>query len=85
MMPAGHVTPAWEEDDMRECDRHILETLELCRQLTILADEGERDARDDSCVVLYGVVRDCAYKMRRQGEREREAHVAAGAWDGDAA
>lgn len=70
---------------MHNCDRHILEALELCRQLIIVADEGERDARDDSCVVLYGVVRDCAYKMRRQAEREREAHVAAGAWDGNAA
>jgi len=65
----------------RPCNRHILDALDLVRRLTILADEGEADAEDDSCVVLYGVVRDCAYKIRMKAEREREAHRAAGKWD----
>ena len=66
---------------MCKCNEHILDALELARRLTILADEGESDAEDDSCVVLYGVVRDCAYNIRRNAEKEREAHMARGVWD----
>jgi hypothetical protein len=65
----------------RDCNQHILQALELARRLTILADQGEGAAEDDSCVVLYGVVRDCAYRIRRLAEREREAHIARGLWD----
>lgn len=57
------------------CEKHIDEALEIARHLTILADEGELASTDDGCRVLYGVVRDCAYKIRAQAEREREAHV----------
>jgi hypothetical protein len=63
------------------CNRHILEALELARQLTILADEGELNAEDDSCVLLYSIVRDCAYKIRRQAEQERQTHIALDVWD----
>jgi len=65
---------------MRKCNEHILEALELSRRLIILSDEGEIAAEDDGCVVLYGVIRDCAYEIRRKAEKEREAHVARGVW-----
>lgn len=67
---------------MRDCNKHIVETLEAVRNLIILADEGERDAEDDSCMVLYGVVRDSAYRIRLQAEKERERHIGEGKWDG---
>jgi len=62
------------------CNAHIREAIELARQLTILADEGEADSLDDGCILLYGVVRDCAYQLRQQTERERDAHVSKGTW-----
>jgi hypothetical protein len=62
-------------------NRNIKEALELSRQLTILADEGEASSRDDGCAVLYGVVRDCAYKIKGRAEREREIHREKGLWD----
>ena len=65
------------------CNTHILEVLEFARQLIILADEAEAHSQDDGCVVLYGVVRDCAYKIRSEANREREAHKAAGRWADD--
>lgn len=67
---------------MRDCNRHIVETLEAVRNLIILADEGEQDAEDDSCRVLYAVVRDCAYRIRLQAEKERDRHIAEEKWDG---
>ena len=68
---------------MRKCNKHIFDALELSRKLTIIADEGERDAEDDSCVVLYGIIRDCAYKIRRRAEGEREKHITRGIWYDD--
>ena len=62
------------------CNRNISKAMELARQLTILADEGELLSQDDGCAVLYCVIRDCAYKIRSQAEREREAHRQAGVW-----
>jgi len=65
------------------CNEHIVEVLEMARQLLILADMGDLDSEDDGCGVLYGVVRDCAYKIRAQAERERNAHKIRGIWDVD--
>ena len=53
----------------------------MARQLIILADEGDLDSEDDGCRVLYGVVRDCAYKIRSHADREREMHKHRGVWD----
>jgi hypothetical protein len=55
-------------------NQHISKVLEMARQLIILADQGELDSDDDGCRVLYGIIRDCAYKIRIQAERERELH-----------
>jgi len=66
---------------VREYNGNILKALEMARELIRLADEGESVAENDSCVLLYGVIRDCAYKIRRQAEKERDAHVAARLWD----
>lgn len=63
------------------CNRHIRKALEIARKLTVLADEGEAKSEDDGCVLLYSVIRDCAYKIRTQAERERDAHRAMGAWE----
>ena len=63
------------------CNRNIRDTLELARKMIILADKGDLDSEDDGCRVLYGVVRDCAYKIRAQAEREREAHKSKGKWE----
>ena len=65
----------------QSCNEHIKESLELVRSLIILADEGERDSRDDGCRLLYGVIRDCAYKIKNEAERERSAHQINNKWE----
>jgi hypothetical protein len=56
-------------------ESYISEALELARKLTILADEGEAAATcDDGCAVLFGIIRDCAYKIRKRAEHERSVH-----------
>ena len=58
----------------------IRRALDYSRDLMVLADEGQAHCRDDGCAVLYGIVRDCAYKIRAEAERERDVHRAGGVW-----
>ena len=59
----------------------IRKAMDMARQLTVLADEGEAAARDDGCAVLCGVLRDCAYKIRGRAELERATHRQQGTWE----
>ena len=59
---------------MKKCDSNIIRALDIARELTILADEGELSAEDDGCIVLYGIIRDCAYKIKKRAEEERGCH-----------
>ncbi len=68
---------------MKACNENILRVLEHVRQLLFLADKGDMQREDDGCGVLYGIVRDSAYKMRAQAEMERENHKRRGGWDGE--
>lgn len=64
-------------------NQQIREVLEMARQLIILADQGDLDSFDDGCRVLYGIIRDYAYKIRTQAERERELHKGKGLVDNE--
>jgi len=46
--------------------------------MLILADEGDAVREDAGCGVLYGVLRDAAYKIKQLAENEREAHIRKG-------
>jgi len=64
-----------------QANKCIRRALRIARTLMSVADEGDVQMRDDGCAVLYCVMRDCAYRLRKQAEREREAHRAKGIWD----
>ena len=63
------------------CNRHIQTALDLTRQLIELADKGQVYSEDDGCVLLYGIIRDCAYRIKAEAERERDIHLEAGIWE----
>ncbi len=65
---------------MRACDEHIIRTLELTEEMIDLADRGDADREDTGCGVLYGILRDSAYKLRQLAEKEKEAHIQKGLW-----
>jgi hypothetical protein len=60
--------------------RYIRKALEMARELIILADNGEARS-DDGCAVLCGVIRDCAYKIRKCAEIERDKRRLQGTWE----
>lgn len=51
--------------------------------MIILADEGDNHRQDKSCGVLYGVLRDSAYKLRNLAEREKALHIKNKIWEKD--
>ena len=65
---------------MKECDRAIVQTLELVRQMIDLADYGDAVREDDGCGILYSVIRDAAFKIQKLAEAERQAHIRKGWW-----
>jgi len=62
-------------------NENLLRTIRLTREMLALADEGDRDRGDDSCGIIYGILRDSAYRLRKLAEQECEKHRLDGKWD----
>ncbi len=60
---------------MKDCDEILDRTLRLSDLMAETADLGDAAREDVGCGVLYGFLRDSAYKLRKMAEDEREAHV----------
>ena len=56
------------------CNELIKKVLALCGEMLRLADEGDANRRDIGCGVLFGMLRDNAYKMRTLAESEINEH-----------
>lgn len=65
---------------MKPCDRNIKRTIHLTQEMIELADQGDADREDTGCGVLYGVLRDSAYKIRQLAEKEKGRHQDKGWW-----
>jgi len=65
---------------MKPCDESIQKVIELADEMLNLSDEGDAVREDTNCGVLYGVIRDTAYRIKKMAEKEREAHIKKGWW-----
>ena len=65
---------------MRPCDESIRETLDLVGNMLDIADRGDAVREDSGCGVLYGVLRDSAFRIKQLAEAERDAHIKKGWW-----
>lgn len=66
---------------MKDVNRNVQRVLDLSIKLLYIADRGDLQREDDSCGVLYGIVRDCAYKMMDAAKKEQLRHIQHGIWD----
>lgn len=66
---------------MRPCDESVKKTIELAEKMLKAADEGDRVREDNGCGVLYGILRDSAFKIKKLAEAERDAHIRKGWWN----
>ena len=62
-------------------NENIRRVLKLSREMLALADEGDRDRTDESCAILYGILRDMAYRIRRLAQEECSKHQTTEKWD----
>ena len=68
---------------MRPCNLHIVKTLKLVDEMIYLADRGDLDREDNGCGILYGVLRDSAFKLKKLAEEEKINHIRKGWWQED--
>ncbi len=69
-----------EQVFVKSCDQNIHETLLLADQMIDLADRGDQDREDAGCGIMYGILRDSAYKLKKVAENEKKAHIRKGLW-----
>lgn len=65
---------------MKPCDKNIRATLDLVDKMMALADQGDIDREDVGCGVLYGTLRDSAFKIKKLAEQEKHLHINKGWW-----
>ena len=49
----------------------IVDAIKLTEKMLNMAEKGILTCEDDSCLLLYGIIRDCGYKIRRTVEQEQ--------------
>ena len=55
-------------------DKNLNRVIDLCYEILELADHGDLFRTDTGCGILYGILRDDAYKIRRVAEQEIKVH-----------
>ncbi len=65
---------------MKPCNEHIKATFDIVQQMINLADRGDGDREDVGCGILYGTIRDAAFKIQKLAEAEMQAHMKKGWW-----
>lgn len=68
---------------MKACNDNIRRTLALVADMIKLADKGDSDREDVGCGIIYGILRDSAYKLKQLAEKEKTAHMEKGWWSTD--
>lgn len=65
---------------VKPCNANIDRTLQLVKDMLELADKGDAEREDVGCGIMYGILRDSAYKLQKIAEKEKEAHIKKGWW-----
>jgi hypothetical protein len=55
-------------------NQNLRQVLQLTGEMLNLADTGDRTRTDYGCGIIYGTLRDTAYKIRKMVEKEIESH-----------
>ncbi len=65
---------------MKPCDNNLKKAIHLTDEMIELSNTGDAEREDTGCGILYGIMRDAAYKIRKLAETERDKHVKKGWW-----
>jgi hypothetical protein len=53
-----------------ECNNNLVKALALTEELKKLAHKGLSECNDDNCILLYGIIKDCCYKIKSEVKKE---------------
>lgn len=65
---------------MKPCNENIKKTIALADEMIHLSEAGDADREDVGCGILYGILRDSAYKIKKTAEAEKQSHLKKGSW-----
>ena len=68
---------------VKPCDINIKKILQLTDKMIELAEIGDAEREDTGCGILYGILLDSAYKLKKLAEKEKENHIKNGWWEND--
>jgi len=66
---------------LKSCNENIEKAIALCEAMIDLANTGDMDREDVGCGILYGILRDAAYRIKKIAETEKAAHMQKGTWE----
>lgn len=56
-------------------DAQIRSIIELADRMIVISEQGFVSCDDDGCLLLNGMVRESAYRLRDAAEQERKVHA----------
>lgn len=59
----------------KKVDGQIRSILEVTERMIVISEKGFATCDDDGCLLLNGMVRECAYRLRDAAELERTIHA----------
>lgn len=59
-------------------NENLRNVLQMCEQMLALANKGDEHRQDAGCGVVFGTLRDVAYKVRGLAEKELDHHTTCG-------
>lgn len=65
---------------MKKCNENIEKLIRLSNKMLALANQGDEDRNDTSCGIMYGMLRDCGYKLQHMAKQEKQKHVENNKW-----
>jgi hypothetical protein len=63
---------------VKPCDKNLKSALQLTDKMIELANKGDAEREDTGCGILYGVLLDSAYKLKKLAECEKQRHIQKG-------
>ncbi len=61
-------------EQLDAANKNLKKVISFCAEMLELADLGDNYRFDDGCGVVFGTLRDSAYKIRKLAEEELERH-----------
>jgi hypothetical protein len=60
---------------MQDKNKNVKRLIDVAANLIEVADVGHDECLDENCVGLFGLAKDCGYRIRAEAEREFAAHL----------